>query len=150
MKTLLNLQDLSKEESYALFSQFSDFSIEQQSALLALLRSKKETYEEISGAIKYFKKYSTFREHNTQVIDIVGTGGDGANTFNISTAASIIVASFGVSVSKHGGKSATSKAGSKDVIEALGIKIPQNASESLQLLNHYHYENLFAPLFNNE
>lgn len=150
IKKLLKLENLSKEESYELFSKFSDYEVEKQSAILALLRAKKETTEEIMGALEHFTQSSQVIEHDFDIIDIVGTGGDGVGTFNISTAASLILASCGVFVAKHGGRSATSRAGSQDVIHALGIQTPQSTQEILELLKEHYYTYLWAPLFNGE
>lgn len=150
MKKLLNLEDLTQKEAYELFAKFSEYSREKQSAILALLRVKKETIEEILGAIEYFRQYSTNITHNLEVVDIVGTGGDATGTFNISTAASLVVASCGVLVTKHGGKSVTSKSGSQDVAQALGIKILENGKEALRKLHETNYTYLWAPLFNGE
>lgn len=150
MKKLLHLKNLTQEEAYELFSEFAEYEPEKQSAVLALLRAKKETTEEILGALKYFSKYSTKITHDFEIIDIVGTGGDNKGTFNISTAASIVIASCGTMVAKHGGRSATSKAGSRDVMQALGIRIAQTMEESLKSLQQINYTYLWAPLFNRE
>jgi anthranilate phosphoribosyltransferase len=150
IKKLLNLENLTQKEAYELFNEFAAYEPEKQSAVLALLRAKKETTEEIFGALQYFAQHSINITHDLEVVDIVGTGGDGMGTFNISTAASIVMASCGVLVAKHGGRSATSKAGSQDVVQALGIQIPQTAEESLKTLQQTNYTYLWAPLFNEE
>ncbi|RZI47642.1 anthranilate phosphoribosyltransferase [Rickettsiales endosymbiont of Peranema trichophorum] len=148
IKKLLNLENLTQTEAYELFAEFDQYTQEKQASILALLRAKNETTEEILGALQYFGQYSTNIMHDFEVVDIVGTGGDGVGTFNISTAASIVIASGGVFVAKHGGRSATSKSGSQDVIEALGIQIPKTAEEVLQYLREINYAYLWAPLFN--
>lgn len=150
MKKLLNLENLTQQEAYELFTEFAEYETERQSAVLALLRAKKETTDEIFGALQYFGQHSTNITHDFEVVDIVGTGGDGMGTFNISTAASIVIASCGIMVSKHGGRSATSKTGSHDAAQALGIQIPQSAAESLKSLQQTNYTYLWAPLFNEE
>lgn len=150
IKKLLNLENLTQKEAYELFNEFAAYEPEKQSAVLALLRAKKETTEEIFGGLQYFAQHSINITHDLEVVDIVGTGGDGMGTFNISTAASIVMASCGVLVAKHGGRSATSKAGSQDVVQALGIQIPQTAEESLKTLQQTNYTYLWAPLFNEE
>ena len=150
MDKLLKLDNLSIKESYSLFSKFSEYSLEKQSSILALLRAKHETTEEILGALQYFNEYSQTINHAFDIVDIVGTGGDGIGTFNISTTASIVVASCGVYVAKHGGRSATSLSGSKDVIQKLGIGIPSTTVECVQYLQKNKYVFLFAPLFNSE
>ncbi|MFO1256961.1 MAG: anthranilate phosphoribosyltransferase [Gammaproteobacteria bacterium] len=150
MKKLLNLENLTQEEAYDLFAEFPKYDREKQSAILALLRAKKETADEIIGSLQCFRQFSTNITHDLDVIDIVGTGGDGMGTFNISTAASIVMASCGVLVAKHGGRSATSTAGSQDVVHALGIEIPKTAKETLKQLRQTNYTYLCAPLFNEE
>lgn len=80
-------------------------------------------------------------------VDLVGTGGDGANTFNISTAASFIVAASGVPIAKHGNRASTSRVGSYDCLLNLGIPIPQTPEKVLQQLQQYQYSFLFAPFF---
>ena len=87
MKKLLALNSLTRDESVDLFSKLESLPIEQQSAILSLLRAKKETEDEILGAIDYFQNYSSFIDYDDNVVDIVGTGGDCTGTFNISTAA---------------------------------------------------------------
>jgi len=102
----------------------------QIAGFLVALRAKGETADEIAGCAE------AMREHVLQVnpkrddlVDIVGTGGDGANTFNISTAAALIAAASGVKVVKHGNRSASSKAGSADVLEALGLNLDQSPQQ---------------------
>jgi len=94
-------------------------------ALITGLRVKKETIGEITAAAQVMREFSTKVEvaNKTHLIDIVGTGGDGSHTFNISTCAMFVAAAAGAKVSKHGGRSVSSKSGSADVLEALGINI---------------------------
>jgi anthranilate phosphoribosyltransferase len=94
-------------------------------ALITGLRVKKETIGEITAAAQVMREFSTKVEvaDKTHLIDIVGTGGDGSHTFNISTCAMFVAAAAGAKVSKHGGRSVSSKSGSADVLEALGINI---------------------------
>jgi anthranilate phosphoribosyltransferase len=94
-------------------------------ALITGLRVKKETIGEITAAAQVMREFST-KVHvadKTHLVDIVGTGGDGSHTFNISTCAMFVAAAAGAKVSKHGGRSVSSKSGSADVLEALGINI---------------------------
>ena len=94
-------------------------------ALITGLRVKKETIGEITAAAQVMREFST-KVHvadKTHLVDIVGTGGDGSHTFNISTCAMFVAAAAGAKVSKHGGRSVSSKSGSADVMEALGINI---------------------------
>lgn len=94
-------------------------------ALLVGLRVKKETVGEITAAAQVMREFSTTVEvlDRTHMVDIVGTGGDGAHTFNISTCSMFVVAAAGAKVSKHGGRSVSSKSGSADVLESLGVNI---------------------------
>jgi len=94
-------------------------------ALITGLRVKKETIGEITAAAQVMREFSTKVQvaDKTHLIDIVGTGGDGSHTFNISTCAMFVAAAAGAKVSKHGGRSVSSKSGSADVLEALGINI---------------------------
>ena len=94
-------------------------------AIVTGLRVKKETIGEITAAAQVMREFSTkvAVQDATHLVDIVGTGGDGANTFNISTCATFVIAAAGGKVSKHGGRSVSSKSGSADAMEALGIHI---------------------------
>jgi anthranilate phosphoribosyltransferase len=112
-------------------------------AILTGLRVKKETIGEISAAAMVMRELSTKvdRPHDeqkrAQFVDIVGTGGDGAHTFNISTASMFVAAAAGATVAKHGNRSVSSKSGSADVLEALGAKIdltPQQVGESIETI----------------
>jgi anthranilate phosphoribosyltransferase len=144
IQRLIAKDNLSRLESYNLFNLMKNAPVDQQAAVLALLRAKNETVEELLGARDFFFAQTIQIKSPYDVVDIVGTGGDGFGTFNISTAASLVVASCGLYVAKHGGKSATSKAGSADVIEALGI-YTTDVSEGLSR-NNYAY--LRGSLFN--
>ncbi len=145
---LIKGENLSFEESCQLFSEFALYPETRQAAILALLRAKLESLEEIRAAVQYFEQYSRRINDLPDTVDIVGTGGDGRNTLNISTAASFIIASCDVSVAKHGGGSASSKAGSSDLMASFSIKIPGDPDEAFQLLKKHHYVYLKAPVFN--
>ena len=112
-------------------------------AILTGLRVKKETIGEISAAAMVMRELSTKVElphpeqKRAQFVDIVGTGGDGAHTFNISTASMFVAAAAGATVAKHGNRSVSSKSGSADVLEALGVKItltPQQVGECIETI----------------
>ncbi|KIZ06377.1 anthranilate phosphoribosyltransferase [Monoraphidium neglectum] len=100
-----------------------DFSPEQTAAFLVLLRAKGETPDEIAGMARAFLQHGLHVETAKGVVDIVGTGGDGIGSVNISTGASVIVAAAGGRVAKHGNRSVSSLCGSADVLEALGVEI---------------------------
>ena len=95
----------------------------QMASLLTALRMKGETIDEITACAKVLRKHCTKLTPDRDVMDIVGTGGDEANTFNISTVSSFVVAAAGVPVAKHGNRSVSSKCGSADLLEALNVKI---------------------------
>ena len=115
------------------------------SALLAALAAKGETAEEVVGAARAMRERSVRVEHGLPlVLDIVGTGGDGAHTINISTAAAFIVAGAGVPVAKHGNRAASSKCGSADVLEALGVQLERDPDTSAHLLRTARIAFLFA------
>lgn len=120
----------------------------QQAAILALISAKGETVEELTGALRYLFEQATKFHYPEDVIDIVGTGGDRLKTFNISTAAGLVVASCGVKIARYSGRSVTSAAGSIDTLEALHIPIYDNVESICRSLDQYNYAILPAPLFN--
>ncbi len=106
-------------------------------AILTGLRVKKETIGEITAAAQVMREFSTKVSvaDKTHLVDIVGTGGDGSHSFNISTCAMFVAAAVGAKVSKHGGRSVSSKSGSADVLESLGVNInlpPQDIARSIE------------------
>jgi anthranilate phosphoribosyltransferase len=118
------------------------------SALLAALAAKGETAEEIVGAARAMRERSVRVEHGLPlVIDIVGTGGDGAHTINISTAVGFVVAGTGLPVAKHGNRAASSRCGSADVLEASGIRIDLSPEIARQQLERDHFAFLFAQAY---
>lgn len=117
------------------------------SALLMGLRVKKETIGEIAAAAEVMREFATpVITHNPdELLDMCGTGGDGSNTFNISTAAMFVVAAAGVKVAKHGGRSASSSSGSADVLEALGVRLDLNPEQVAQSIEDTNIGFMFAP-----
>jgi len=116
--------------------------------LLVALAIKGETPEEIIGAARAMRERALRVDHGLPlVMDVVGTGGDGAQTINISTAAAIVVAGAGVHVAKHGGRAASSRCGSADVLEALGVEIALEPGEAARRLRRDRMTFLFAPSF---
>ena len=124
LEKLLVQNDLSEEESkLAMQEIFAGASPYQAASFLMLMRSKGETAEELFGIIEAMRERMVRVPVKSRVLDIVGTGGDGAQTLNISTASAILAASCGVKVAKHGNRSVSSLCGSADVLEALGVNI---------------------------
>ena len=116
-------------------------------ALITGLRVKKETIGEITAAAQVMREFSTkvHVQDTTHMVDIVGTGGDGANTFNISTCSMFVAAAAGAKVSKHGGRSVSSKSGSADVMDALGIHINLPPEQIAQCIADVGIGFMFAP-----
>jgi len=116
-------------------------------AILTGLRVKKETIGEISAAAKVMRELCTRVEtpHNSNFVDIVGTGGDSAHTFNISTASAFVAAAAGATVAKHGNRSVSSKSGSADVLEALGARIDLTAPQVAGCIQATGMGFMFAP-----
>ncbi len=142
-------QDLSEHEMFATFTQImsGEATDTQIGALLVAMRMKGETIDEISGAVNAMRSLSTKVEINTEnAVDIVGTGGDGANLFNVSTAASFVVAAAGGIVAKHGNRSVSSKSGSADVLESLKIGINLNPEQVAECIDKVGLGFMFAPM----
>ncbi|MFM2448529.1 MAG: anthranilate phosphoribosyltransferase [Pseudomonadota bacterium] len=116
-------------------------------ALLVGLRVKKETIGEITAAAQVMREYSTKVEvaDRQHLVDIVGTGGDGSHTFNISTCTMFVAAAAGARVSKHGGRSVSSKSGSADVLEALGVKLTLSPIQIADCIAETGIGFMFAP-----
>jgi anthranilate phosphoribosyltransferase len=116
-------------------------------AILTGLRVKKETIGEITAAAQVMREFSTKVEvaDRSHLVDIVGTGGDGSNTFNISTCAMFVAAAAGARVSKHGGRSVSSKSGSADVLESLGVQINLPPAAIAQSIAEVGIGFMFAP-----
>ncbi len=120
----------------------------QASALLVLLAARGETIAEVVGAATAMRRRALRVEHRLPlVIDIVGTGGDGSRSINISTAAALVVAGAGVPVAKHGNRAASSRCGSADVLEALGVPLEREPEQSAALLQRHRIAFLFAPRY---
>ena len=116
-------------------------------AFIAALRVKKETIGEITAAAQVMREFSTKVEvaDRTHLVDIVGTGGDGSHTFNISTCSMFVAAAAGAKVSKHGGRSVSSKSGSADVLESLGININLSPAQIAACVAEVGIGFMFAP-----
>ncbi len=124
-----------------------DMSPVMMAALITGLRVKKETIGEITAAAQVMREFSTKVEvaDKTHLLDIVGTGGDGSHTFNISTCSMFVAAAAGAKVSKHGGRSVSSKSGSADVLESLGVNINLPPARIAQCIAEVGVGFMFAP-----
>lgn len=116
-------------------------------AFVTALRLKGETADEIAGLASVMRAKSVRVETNEPVIDIVGTGGDGSGSFNISTAAAFVAAGAGIKIAKHNNRAMTSQCGSADVLEALGMKIELDAGQVKDCLEKVGIGFMFAPMF---
>ena len=124
-----------------------ELSAVMMAALITGLRVKKETIGEITAAAQVMREFST-KVHvadRTHLVDIVGTGGDGSHTFNISTCSMFVAAAAGARVSKHGGRGVSSKSGSADVMEALGVDINLSAQQIATCIEQVGVGFMFAP-----
>lgn len=119
----------------------------QISAFIVALRMKGETVEEITGFARAMRAKAAVVPNSTDAVDIVGTGGDLSNTFNISTTASFVIAGAGQPVAKHGNRSVSSKSGAADVLEALGVKIGMTPLQAMQAIRKVGLSFLFAQSF---
>ncbi|MBE6022192.1 MAG: anthranilate phosphoribosyltransferase [Cellulosilyticum sp.] len=114
---------------------------------LTALRMKGETIEEITGCAKGMREKCLQLMGKGDLMDIVGTGGDCTNTFNVSTVSSFVVAAAGVSIAKHGNRSVSSKCGSADVLEALGVKLDLTKEQNEKVLEKTGMCFMFAPVY---
>ncbi len=133
-------QDLAYAEAEAVMDEIMSGQATpvQMSAYLTALALKGETIDEITASAAGMRAHCIKLLHNLDVLEIVGTGGDGSNSFNISTTSSLVIAAGGVPVAKHGNRAASSKSGAADVLEALGVKItltPECSAEILKKIN---------------
>lgn len=119
----------------------------QKSAYLTALSMKGETIEEITGSAEEMRNHGTKLPHSIDVLEIVGTGGDKSNSFNISTTSSLVISAAGVPVAKHGNRAASSQCGAADVLEALGVNITISPEKSSEILNTIGICFLFAQIY---
>ncbi len=147
LDNLKNGKNLSFDESKALFSELMEGKYEENSIIeiLEALIKKGETKDELAGGIFVLRDKANKVNTDENTIDTCGTGGDGQNSLNISTAAAIVCASMGVKVAKHGNKAVSSNCGSADVLEALRININQNPLEVENSIKKFNFAFMFAP-----
>lgn len=143
---LAQRNDLTAQEALEVMNEIMDgkASPVQMSSYLTALSLKGETIEEITGSAKGMRDHCIRLLHEMDVLEIVGTGGDGANSFNISTTSALVIAAGGVPVAKHGNRAASSKSGAADVLEALGVKINVSPEKSAAMLKKIGICFLFA------
>ena len=139
-------QDLAYAEAEAVMDEIMSGQATpvQMSAYLTALAFKGETIDEITASAAGMRAHCIKLLHNLDVLEIVGTGGDGSNSFNISTTSSLVIAAGGVPVAKHGNRAASSKSGAADVLEALGVKITLTPERSAEILKKINICFLFA------
>ena len=140
-------QNLSLEESKRLFNDLMEGKHDENSviSILESLSKKGETKDELAGGIYVLREKASKVKTNPKTIDTCGTGGDGHNSLNISTAAAIVLASMGVRVAKHGNKAVSSNCGSADVLEALKININLKPNEAEESIKKFNFAFMFAP-----
>lgn len=139
-------QDLAYAEAEAVMDEIMSGQATpvQMSSYLTALSLKGETIDEITASAAGMRAHCIKLLHNLDVLEIVGTGGDGSNSFNISTTSSLVIAAGGVPVAKHGNRAASSKSGAADVLETLGVKITLTPERSAEILKKINICFLFA------
>lgn len=139
-------ENLTYDEAYQTMDEImsGEASEVQMSAYLTAMSMKGETIEEITASAEAMRSHCVKLLNDQEVLEIVGTGGDGSNTFNISTTSSIVISAAGVPVAKHGNRSASSKCGAADVLEELGVNINIEPEKSLKCLKEINLCFLFA------
>ena len=143
---LTKKQDLTYAEAEAVMNEImgGETTPVQTSAYLTALAMKGETIDEITASASGMRAHCVKLLHEMDVLEIVGTGGDGSNSFNISTTAAFVIAAGGVPVAKHGNRAASSKSGAADCLEALGVNITISPEKSAELLQKLNFCFLFA------
>lgn len=146
---IVNGKDLSLERTQEVMNQImnGEATNAQIGAFLTAMRMKGETIDEITACAMVMREKCTKIHPKTDVLDIVGTGGDEASTFNISTVSAFVIAAGGVPVAKHGNRSVSSKCGSADLLEALGVNIELSAQKSSVILEELGICFMFAPTY---
>ena len=137
---IVSKEDLTYQEAYAVMNEImsGETTATQNAAFLAALSTKSaraETIDEIAGCAAAMRDHATRVDPGMEVFEIVGTGGDNAGSFNISTTAALVCAAGGVKVAKHGNRAASSRSGTADCLEALGVNIHQSPERCVELLN---------------
>ncbi len=149
IEKIVNKQDLTYDEAYTVMNEImnGNSTATQNAAFLAALSTKSakaETTDEIAGCAAAMREHATKVNTDMDIFEIVGTGGDGAHSFNISTTSALVAAAGGMKVAKHGNRAASSKCGTADCLEALGVNIQQEPEKCIELLNEVGMCFLFA------
>lgn len=149
IKKIVNKEDLTYEEAYAVMNEIMDGATTptQNAAFLAALSAKSaraETAEEIAGCAAAMREHATPVKTDFEIFEIVGTGGDGSNSFNISTVSALVAAAAGMKVAKHGNRAASSRCGTADCLEALGVNLAQDPEKARQMLEETGFCFFFA------
>ena len=152
IEKIVDKQDLTYDEAYAVMNEImsGETSPTQNAAFLAALSTKStkaETVDEIAGCAAAMREYAMAVDHGMDVTEIVGTGGDGAHSFNISTTSALVMAAGGIKVAKHGNRAASSSSGTADCLEALGVDINQTPEKAVALLKDVGICFFFAQLY---
>ena len=151
LNRLLDGQSLQEGEAYTLMKQFAagELGPALAGAFLAGLRAKGESADEVRGFATAMRELAVHPEipEGSATVDTVGTGGDGSGSFNISTSAGLLAAACGARVVKHGNRSISSKSGSADMLECLGMPLPLHAKEAVDCLEATNFTFLFAPVY---
>ncbi len=149
LEQLLEKQDMTHREAYNVMRSImsGEYDDPQIAGFLMALRAKGETVAEITGFAKAMREKMVTVPLASPAIDMCGTGGDALDTFNISTASTFVIAGLGVKVAKHGNRSMTSKSGSADVLQALGIPIDHPVEKSVEDIENIGLGFLFAPAY---
>jgi anthranilate phosphoribosyltransferase len=149
IQQLLDGHDLGRDEARAVMGEIMDGEATpaQISGFLVALRAKGETADEIAGCAEAMRAHVLeVQPSRKDVVDVVGTGGDGGRTFNISTTAAIVAAAAGAAVAKHGNRAVSSVSGSADVLEALGFELEQPSTRIAESIDALGFGFMFAPL----
>lgn len=150
IEPITNGEDLTRSQTAEVFKEMVSGNMDpiEIAALLIALRTKGESPGEIAGAATALRESAApFERPDYDFLDSCGTGGDGAHTINVSTAAALVAAGMGIPIAKHGNRSISSKCGSADVFEHLGVKLDATASVSRKCLDEVGLCFLFAPLY---
>ena len=153
IEKIVNKKDLSYDEAYSVMNEImsGESTPTQNAAFLSALSTKSakaETTDEIAGCAAAMRDHATTVDTGMDIFEIVGTGGDNANSFNISTTSALVAAASGMKVAKHGNRAASSKCGTADCLEALGVNIQQSPEKCIELLQKAGMCFFFAQKYN--